>query len=213
MITSAEVERYVEGVLPEPDDLLAEMQAHGARDGIPIVVPVTGALLGVLTAATGARRVVEVGTAIGVSTLHIARALPEGGVIVSFEIDPERHRAAVAYLERGGMAARADLRLQDAAAGLAELEGPFDMAFIDGLKQDYPGHLELVIRLLRPGGLLVVDNTLLSGTVASGRSDGQWSDAHIARMQAFNRDTVSRPELEGIVVPVGDGLLVAVRRG
>src|SRR5581483_8628417 len=105
------------------------MQAHGARDGIPIVVPVTGALLGVLTAATGARRVVEVGTAIGVSTLHIARALPDGGTLVSFEIDPERHRAAAGYLERGGVAARADLRLQDAVAGLAELEGPFDMAF------------------------------------------------------------------------------------
>src|SRR6476469_6190477 len=98
------------------------MEEHGRRDNIPIVVPSTGALLGVLAAACGARRVVEVGTAIGVSTLYIARAMAPDGLIVSFEIDPERQRAARAYLDRAGVGERADLRLLDAGEGLAELD-------------------------------------------------------------------------------------------
>src|SRR6185369_11407224 len=100
MTTSSAVERYLRESRPPPDSVLAEMERHGDRDGIPIVVPETGEALRVLTRAIGARRVVEVGTAIGVSTLQIARSLPDGGVIVSFEVDGERHRAARGYLER-----------------------------------------------------------------------------------------------------------------
>src|SRR3954462_6810330 len=97
-----------------------EEQARG--EGTPIVVPPTGALLGVLAAACGARRVVEVGTAIGVSTLYIARAMAPDGLIVSFEIDPERQRAARSSLARAGVGEGADLRLRDAGEGLAELD-------------------------------------------------------------------------------------------
>ena len=175
MIVSDSVERYLHESRSPPDELLQEMEEHGDRDGIPIVMPETGALLHVLARACGARRIVEVGTAIGVSTLYLARALPDGGTIVSFEIDQERHRAAGSYLERAGVAHRADLRLQDATEGLASLEGTFDMAFVDGLKSDYPAQLELVLGLLQPGGVLAVDNALLSGTVADGRPAGNWS--------------------------------------
>ncbi len=94
----------------------------------------------------GARTVVEVGTAIGVSTLHLARAVGPGGRVISFEIDAERQAAARDYLTRAGVIDRTDLRLQDAAAGLRELDGPVDMAFLDGLKADYPEHLELILR-------------------------------------------------------------------
>src|SRR5947208_4062478 len=118
------------------------MEAQGAREGIPIVQPPTGALLHVLALACGARRVVEVGTAIGVSTLYLARALPEDGLIVSFEIDEARHAAARDYLGRAGVINRADLRLEDARAGLAALEGSFDMAFIDGVKAQYGDYLD-----------------------------------------------------------------------
>jgi len=79
---------YLQSLVPEPDPLLAEMQAHGARDRIPIVMPDTAVLLGVLARACGARRVIEVGTAIGVSTLILARAVGPGGMVVSFEVDP-----------------------------------------------------------------------------------------------------------------------------
>ena len=211
-IVVPEVAAYLDALVPDHDPLLAEMRAHGDRDHVPIVEPVTGALLEVIARAAGARRVVEVGTAIGVSTLHLARAVGEGGLIVSFEIDPDRHAAAGRYLERAGLDGRIDLRLEDAGRGLARLEPGFDMAFLDGVKKDYPQHLELALGLLRQGGLLAVDNVLLSGDVAIGRSRSHWSDESIADMRTFNELLVSRDDLDATVLPVGDGVAVAVLR-
>jgi len=177
------------------------------------VVPSTGALLSVLAAACGARRVVEVGTAIGVSTLYIARAMAPDGVIVSFEVDPERQRAARTYLDRAGVGERADLRLRDAGEGLAELDREaWDMVFLDGIKGDYPAHLELALPLLRSGGLVVVDNTLLSGLVAEDRAGGGWSEEAIATMRRVNSSLLERSDMVAALLPVGDGVLVGVRR-
>src|SRR5947209_5798230 len=113
------------------------MEQHGAREGIPIVVPSTGAFLHLLALACGARRVLEVGTAIGVSTLYLARALPADGTIVSFEIDESRQGAAREYLDRAGLIDRVELRLEDARDGLPNLDEDFDLAFIDGVKAQY----------------------------------------------------------------------------
>jgi len=212
VIVTTAVDAYLESLRPEPDPVLAEMQAQAAREGIPIVGAETGALLRVLALARGARRVVEVGTAIGVSTLYIARALAPGGVIVSFEIDEARHHAARGYLDRAGVLDRAELRLQDARAGLAELRGPFDMAFLDGVKAQYADYLDLVLPLLGTGAVLAVDNVLMSGTVAEGAGDGHWTDDQIATARAFNQRVLSLEQFDGTITPVGDGVLVAVHR-
>lgn len=212
MIVTDAVSAYLEALRPDPDAVLADMEARGEREGVPIVPPVTGRLLATLAAATGARRVVEVGTAIGVSTLYVARVLPGDGRIVSFDIDPERHEAARGYLGRAGVLERVELRLEDARDGLASLEGPFDLAFIDGVKAQYGAYLDGVLPLLRPGGLVVADNVLMSGTVAEGRASGQWTEEQITAMRAFNERLVNDPSLEASVVPLGDGLALAVRR-
>jgi predicted O-methyltransferase YrrM len=212
MIVTDAVRAYLAALRPAPDPLLAEMEAQGARERIPILDPHSGALLHVLARAMGARRIVEVGTAIGVSTLHLARALPAGGELVSFEIDGQRHTAARDYLHRAGLDARVDLRLKDAREGLAELEGPFDLAFLDGVKAEYEDYLRLVVPLLRSGGLVAVDNVLMSGTVAEGRGDGHWTDEQVTRARAFNERLVAHPELTATVTPVGDGIALAVKR-
>lgn len=212
MIFAEGLEDYVRSLVPEPDPVLAEMVAHGERDDVPIVYPETGLLLEVLVALTGARRAVEVGTAIGVSTLHIARALEDGGSVISFEIDAGRHEAARRYLERAGLGDRADLRLQDGAEGLESLAGPFDFAFLDASKGDYARHLELVVPLLRTGGAVAIDNVLLSGMVASGRAAGPWSEEDVLTMRAFNADLIADQGLTATVLSVGDGVAVAVRR-
>jgi caffeoyl-CoA O-methyltransferase len=213
VIVTDAVNDYLRGLRPPPDPLLAEMEAHGVRDGVPIVVPEAGELLHVLALAAGARRIVEVGTAIGVSTLYLARALPDDGVIVSFEVDPERHAAARGYLDRAGLLERADLRLQDAREGLRDLaQGSFEFAFLDGVKAQYGDYLEQVVPLLRSGGVLAIDNVLMSGTVAEGHSDGNWTDGQIEGMRAFTARVLADERLVGIVTPVGDGVLVAVRR-
>jgi caffeoyl-CoA O-methyltransferase len=213
MIVTTVVRDYLDATRPQPDPLLAELQAHGERERIPILDAQSGALLHVLARAIGARRIVEVGTAIGVSTLHLARALPAGGELVSFEIDPVRHAAAEGYLTRAGPdGVRIDLRLQDARTGLAELAGPFDLAFLDGVKAEYEEYLRLVVPLLRPGGLVAVDNVLMSGTVAENRSDGHWSEEQIATARGFNERLLAHPELVATITPVGDGIALAARR-
>jgi predicted O-methyltransferase YrrM len=212
VILAEGLEDYLRALVPEPDPVLAEMVAHGDRDGIPIVYPETGLLLEVLVSLAGARTAVEVGTAIGVSTLHIARALQEGGSVISFEIDAVRYEAARRYLDRAGVGDRADLRLQDGAEGLESLTGPFDFAFLDAAKGDYPRHLELVVPLLRPGGAVAIDNVLLSGAVASDRVVSHWSEEDVLRMRAFNADLIADHGLTATVLSVGDGVSVAVRR-
>jgi len=211
-IVTPDVARYLTDTRPAPDPVLAEMEAHGARDGIPIVAPETGRLLEVLALATGAQRVVEIGTAIGVSTLYLARALPHDGELVSFEIDADRRAAARGYLDRARLLDRVDLRLEDARTGLTVLDGPFDLAFLDAAKGEYDAYLDAVLPLLRPGALVVVDNVLMSGTVASGRPDGNWTEEHIATARAVNRRLVDGPDLLGTITPVGDGVGIAVRR-
>jgi predicted O-methyltransferase YrrM len=212
MILTDAVATYLEALVPAPDPLLSEMRDHGARDRIPIVVPETGHLLQTLATATGARRVVEVGTAIGVSTLHLARAVGDGGLVVTFEIDQARQRAARGYLERAGVLDRVDLRLQDAGEGLGELDGGFDLAFLDGVKSDYARHLELVLPRLRPRGMLLVDNVLLDGEVATPNPAGHWEEATVTGMRKFTASLASRDDLITCVLPMGDGVALAVRR-
>ncbi|MBV9425324.1 MAG: O-methyltransferase [Solirubrobacterales bacterium] len=212
MIVTEAVSSYLAGLRPEPDPVLSEMEAHGAREDIPIVLPETGQLLALLATTRRARRVVEIGTAIGVSTLYLARSLPSDGTIVSFDIDRRRQAAARDYLDRAGVLDRVDLRLEDARLGLPQLQGSFDLAFVDGVKTQYQEYLDLLLPLLGERALLVVDNVLLRGTVAEGRSDGAWNDEHIANARAFNERVLSLAEFEGTALPVGDGVLVAVRR-
>ena len=207
MIVTARVSDYIDQLRSTPDRVLAEMETHAGRDGIPIVVPATGRLLQVLALIRGAHRALEIGTAIGVSTLYIARGLAEGGHVVSFEVDPERHAAAREYLERAGVAERVQLRLQDARQGLTELEGKFDFAFLDGVKAQYGDYFDAVLPLLDDGAVLVVDNVLLDGRVAEA-SGGE----RISVARAFNERLLTHPELTGTLTPVGDGVLVAVKR-
>lgn len=211
MIVTEAVSGYLSQLREQPDPVLAEMEAQAAAEGIPVVVPETGALLHVLARACGARRVLEVGTAIGVSTLYLARALPEDGRVVSFEIDEARQSAARDYLGRAGVLDRVELHLQDAREGLATLSAGFDLAFIDGVKAQYGDYLETALPLLRAGGVLAVDNVLMSGTVAEGRSDGHWTDDQIDSMRELNRRLTTDPQLVAAVTPVGDGVLVGVR--
>jgi predicted O-methyltransferase YrrM len=212
-ILTPAVAAFIDDHRQRPDALLAEMEAHGARDGIPIVPPETGELLHVLALSAGARRIVEVGTAIGVSTLYLARALPPDGRLVSFEVDQDRQQAAAAYLARAGLEGVVDLRLQDAREGLAALEGEWDLAFIDAAKGEYESYLDLIVPRLRAGGLVLADNALMSGTVATGEPDAVWSADAIRAARAFLQRFLRHEGLAATVLPVGDGIAIGARRG
>jgi predicted O-methyltransferase YrrM len=207
VITTVPVTQYLEHLRSAPDRVLAEMETHARRDGIPIVVPATGELLQVLAMARGARRALEIGTAIGVSTLYIARGLADGGTIVSYEVDAERHAAAQDYLERAGVGDRVELHLQDAREGLAQQRGKFDFAFVDGIKLQYGDYFEALLPLLDVGAVLVVDNVLQQGAVAL-----QTGSEQVSVVRSFNERLLNHHELTATVTPVGDGVLVAVKR-
>ncbi len=212
MILTEPVSRYLAELHDRPDALLGEMQEHGRRERVPIVVPETGALLHVLALMRQARRIVEVGTAIGVSTLHLARALPAEGELISFEIDEDRQAAARGYLSRAGLMDRVDLRLQDAREGLSQLEPSFDIAFVDGVKTQYGDYLEQLLPLLTTGSVLVVDNVLMGGAVAAREQESHWSEEQVDYARRLNESLLSDERFVAAVTPVGDGVLIAVHR-
>jgi len=200
--------RYVEGLFPPPDPVLAEMERVGAERRFPLVGPEVGRLLHLLALAIGARRVFELGSGFGYSALWLARALPEGGEVHCTDSDPENARLARGFFERAGLGGRLRFHEGDALETLARTPGEFDLVFNDVDKHDYPRALRESAPRLRPGGLYVADNTLWHGRVLGGASDRD-TEAVLAHNRALFEDEGS---LFSTVLPVRDGLAVGIRR-
>jgi caffeoyl-CoA O-methyltransferase len=207
------IERYLAAVNRLNDPILDEIAADGLRRGLPIVPPETGLFLQVLAAATGARRILEIGTATGYSAACMARALPRDGLLITFERDRERAATAKDHFAKAGMGDIANVMVGDAARLVWKVAGPFDLIFQDGDKQQYEPLFDRLLDLLRPGGLLVADNALWRGEVVP----GYVAQPHYPREQtdalaAYNQRITSDPRVLGIVVPIGDGVTIAVKR-
>ena len=206
------VERYLSGLNRHVDTVLAEMAREGKEQELPLVDAEVGALLQVLARAVNARRLLEIGTAIGYSGTWLARALPPGGMLLTMEINPERARVARANFERAGVADRTSVIVGDAKRMLAKVSGPFDLIFQDGDKLQYEPMLDRLVDLLRPGGLLVTDNVLWDGEVVPGFIAKPQRDARdAAAIAAYNERINSHPRLMTTTVPLRDGLAIAVR--
>jgi predicted O-methyltransferase YrrM len=206
------VERYLSGLNRQIDAVLAEVARQGDAQQLPLVDAEVGALLQVLARAVNARRVLEIGTAIGYSGIWLARALPPGGMLLTMEMNAERARAAKANFERAGVADRSSVIVGDAQRMLAKVSGPFDLIFQDGDKQQYEPLLDRLVDLLRPGGLLVTDNVLWDGEVVPGFVATPQRDAADTRaIAAYNERINSHPRLLTATVPLRDGLAIAVR--
>lgn len=166
---------------------------------------VEGGLLKMLVAITGARRVLEIGTFTGYSALCMAEALPEGGELITCDIDPEATRVARSFFDRSPHGKKITIRLGDALEAIRELPAglPFDLAFLDADKERYGDYYEEVIPRLRVGGLLVADNTLWSGAVVAPKTE---ADRAIV---AFNRRVTADPRVENVLLSVRDGMMLA----
>jgi caffeoyl-CoA O-methyltransferase len=206
-ILQAAQEDYLERLLPPRDPLLREMEDRAAREEIPISDPEVGRLLAILARSIGARSMLEIGTAIGYGALCLARGAPQARV-VSIDIDGERLATARQYLERAGVAGRVELIAGAALEVLQRLEGPFDLVYLDAVKTEYRRYLDQVVPLLRIGGLVVCDNLLWSGRVAAPAED---EEPATEALRAFNGYLMMHPQLQAVVLPVGDGLGVAVK--
>ena len=206
---SDRVDEYIASLFARDDDVLAALRESADREGLPPIAisAVTGRLLQILLTAVRAERVLEVGTLGGYSAIWMARGLPASGRLVTIEID-ERHAAfARRYFERAGLGDRIDLRIGRALDVLPAFDGErFDAVFLDADKEPLPTYFEWALRLLRPGGLLIADNALWGGRVL----DPATEDDGTRGVREFNRRLADDPRVLGTIVPVGDGLAVAV---
>lgn len=206
------IEQYLASLNRLGDPVLDDIARQGRDDGVPCIDAEVGALLHVLAAAIGARRILEIGAGIGYSAIWMARALPPDGLLVSFEIDPVRARDATTNLTRAGLSNRANVMAGDARRLLAKVAGPFDLIFNDGDKRQHEALHERLVALLRPGGLLVTDNILWDGEVVPGYLDQPAHPTDQTRaVAAHNERLVSDPRLLTTIVPLRDGVAISVR--
>jgi len=202
---------YVQRHFSGEDAVLREIRRRADEAGMPRIQlpPATARAVQVLIRAAGARRVLEVGTLAGYSAVWIARALPSHGELITIEINADHAEVARGSIEAAGVSGRVDIRVGDAVAVMSELgpDGSFDVVFLDADKERYTTYLEMAARLLRPGGLLMADNAFWAGRVLDPDSDEL-----AAQLDRFNRVVSADTRFDATILPVGDGLLLAVRR-
>ncbi len=200
---------HTSGIDDVARELIQETAALGDVAGMQIA-PEQGAFLGLLTGAVGARRVVEVGTFTGFSALCMARAMPPDGMLLCLDVSAEWTAIARRYWQAAGVTARIELRLAPAADTLRALpaEPPFDLAFVDADKQGYLTYYEELLPRIRPGGLILVDNTLWSGRVV----DESTGDDTVKIIRAFNDHVTADSRVESTILPIADGLTMIRKR-
>jgi len=209
-ILTGDVARYLTELRPERSPVMREMEELAARDNVPIVHWETGRLLAALC-RTLDPVVLEVGTAIGYSTLHMAEQL-ERGRVVTLERDAARAQQARDFLSGARVADRVELVEGDARETIVSVEGPFDLLFVDATKTEYREYIELAEPKLAPRALMVVDNLLMSGDVAvPPGAQTTWPEESLASARALNSELVGGEGWVGCVLPVGDGIGVAAR--
>jgi predicted O-methyltransferase YrrM len=205
------VERYLDELRPERSEVMAEMEAVAERDSVPIVHWETGRFLAALCRALDPV-VLEVGTAIGYSTLHMAEQL-DSGRVVTLERDPDRVRQARDNLERAGVADRVELTEGDALEVIPTLSGRFGLLFVDASKGEYRRYIELAEPLLAERCTLVVDNLLMNGEVALPEGEEtRWNPDSLAAARNLNADLLRSEEWLACVLPIGDGIGFGARR-
>ncbi|HEX5483406.1 MAG TPA: O-methyltransferase [Terriglobia bacterium] len=204
------VEKYLNDALPARDAVLREMERYAAEHDVPIVGPACARVLYQLARLIKARRVFELGSAIGYSTLWLARAVGPRGKVFYTDSDPANAERAEKYLRRAKVSGQVQILVGDALAMLKTTKGQFDLIFNDVNKTQYPQVLRLAPPRLRPGGLFVTDNVLWSGRVAKTAAAG---DAETASIQEFNRKLYRSKELFTTIIPLRDGLAVALKSG
>lgn len=212
MILQDQVEGYLAGLRSTQDPILLEMEAYAAEHGVPIAPPELGLLLAMLTRASGARLVLEVGVAIGYSSLYIARALPAYGKVVGLELDKHMASVAQTFLARDPAGARVEILLGDAREALQHLGETFDFVFIDADKESYPEYVDLALPRLRRTGLIVIDNLLMDGLVATGQSSDHWKQASVDTARAMNAGLAADTSLDFVLAPLADGVGILQRR-
>jgi caffeoyl-CoA O-methyltransferase len=206
--TAGPVDDYLYSMLPKRDEVLAEMEDYATEHKVPIVGPAVARVLQQLAVMINARTVFELGSAIGYSTIWWAQAVGDKGRVVYTDGDSKNAERARGYFQRAGVSDRISLHTGDALEFLSEQKEQFDIIFNDVDKEDYPRVLRLVAPRLRKGGLFITDNVLWSGRVAEKNP----KDARTRAILEFNRKLYDANEFYTTILPIRDGLAVALKK-
>jgi predicted O-methyltransferase YrrM len=207
IIVNPAVEKYMDGLLPARDPVLQEMEEQAQRRDIPIVGPAVGRLLYQYARILGAKKIFELGSAIGYSTVWWARAVGDAGKVYYTDGDKKNAAEARGYFEKAGVAERIQVEVGDALELLSEQKQQFDIIFNDVDKEDYPRVLHLVSSRLRKGGLFITDNALWYGRVTESNPEKESTRAVLE----FNKRLYAMQEFFTAIVPLRDGLAVAMK--
>lgn len=203
---------FLRGEIPEKTGILKELEEYAAENSVPIVQPETAKLLEMLTCIKRPERILEVGCAIGYSAVLMAQYLADGGSITTVEWDADMTELARANIEKAGLADKITVIHNDAKEVLPRLTGEYDIIFLDGPKAHYIYMLNDCIRLLRKGGILIADNILYKGMVADDEHVIRRKITIVKRLRRFISAQMQRNELETVILPLGDGVTVAVKK-
>jgi len=209
-IIRLEQAEYLDRLLPASDELLAEMESYAAEHRVPIADREVALFLEITARAIKARRALECGMAIGYSVIHLLRGMGGEGRVITIDPSDEMIELADAYLTRAGLRERTQIENGYALEVIPRLNESFDLLFIDAVKEEYRGYLDVALPKLRTGGVVICDNLLWGGQVAGKiRADDQ--QASTEALREFNQYFVNHPQLRAEVLAVGDGLGYAVK--
>jgi caffeoyl-CoA O-methyltransferase len=200
-----DVERYLYQLLPERDGVIREMEEYAAQHLVPIIGPAVARLMSLLVQVSGAKRIFEMGSAIGYSTIWLARAAGPNGKVIYTDGDPEKANRASEYFRRAGVAKRIEVRVGNALELLKKTPGTFDLIFNDVDKHQYPAALRVALPKVKRGGLFITDNTLWSGKAARPVAP---DDKDTQGVQEFNRLVYESKQLYPVLIPLRDGVTV-----
>jgi predicted O-methyltransferase YrrM len=207
MLNDQRIATYLRGLAEAEDEPLRAARARSEEADIPAVPAETGAVLRFVARATAARTVVEIGSGGGYSGLWFLGGMDPKGILTTIEIDSANQSLAQQAYAEAGASGRVRSLLGPALQMLPKLaDGAYDVVFIDALKSEYPEYLDHARRLLRPGGVLVADNVLWGGRVADPLVDDEDAEG----LRRFNDLVTEDPDLDGLILPIGDGIMVAV---
>lgn len=205
-ILQREQAEYLDRLLPQGDELLAEMERYAAEHRVPIADHEVAKFLEITARTSGARKALEIGMAIGYSVVHLVRGMGREGSIVTIEPSDEMIDAASGYLQRAGLMDQVRIERGKALDVMPALNETFDLLFIDAVKEEYQQYLDLGLQRLRTGGVVIVDNLLWGGRVASGDTESSTQ-----ALREFNEYFINHSQLLAVVLSVGDGLGYAVK--
>jgi len=202
-ILNTKIEEYLADLLPKRDAVISEMERYAQKHDVPIIGPVVARMIYLVTQISGAKRIFEMGSAIGYSTIWLARAAGTEAEVYYTDGDPANAARARGYFKRAGVENSIQIMTGDAVNLIDQVPGEFDLIFIDVDKHQYPEALRKAVPRLRSGGLLLTDNVLWSGKVSR-----KSTDTRTSAIQQFTKLIYSSSELFPIIIPLRDGVAV-----